>query len=71
MPVARAVKPNSLARHAPQRIVRTAEVCDRCHSVNPFRNRCTIRRADGSLLTYASCKTCGRNATRIVIVKKG
>lgn len=61
----RAIVPNSLARHAPQRIIRVADICDECGAINSFLNRVTIRG-----IIYARCKHCGRSATVTIVVKK-
>ena len=53
-------------REAPQRLVRRAEVCDRCGGVNTFRVRGKWRNVD-----YLERSACGRRATRIAVQKGG
>lgn len=60
----RIIAPADISRHAPQRIVRYAEVCDRCHGVDTFRFFARVRG-----VVYVKCSQCGRNATRQTIQK--
>lgn len=53
-----------LAKMQPQRIMRYVEVCDKCHTRNPFR---IYRNIDGIL--YARCNHCGRNAVITLVIK--
>ena len=55
---------NQKTREAPQRLVRRADVCDRCGGVDTFRVRVTVRGVD-----YLKCSACGRSATRITVQK--
>lgn len=54
------------ARETPQRLVRRAEVCDRCGGVDTFRHVGRYRN-----VIYLRCSACGRRATRLVLPPPG
>ena len=54
------------SRETPQRLVRRAEVCDRCGGVDTFRHVGRYRN-----VVYLRCSACGRRATRLVLAPVG
>lgn len=54
------------SRETPQRLVRRAEVCDRCGGVDTFRHVGRYRN-----VIYLRCSACGRRATRLVLAPVG
>lgn len=54
------------SRETPQRLVRRAEVCDRCGGVDTFRHVGRYRN-----VIYLRCAACGRRATRLVLAPAG
>lgn len=54
------------SRETPQRLVRRAEVCDRCGGVDTFRHVGRYKN-----VIYLRCSACGRRATRLVLPPPG
>lgn len=54
------------AKEIPQRLVRRAEVCDRCGGLDTFRHVGRYRN-----VVYLRCAACGRRATRLVLAPVG